>query len=150
MHVSRCGVFVEALELLSNPLLNSYEHVYCMFFKLQMPVKKLKGNLASQCPLIVWFKYCFTFKCYILVFIYRSFDIWVYSIYTAVVDLFACSLLGIHFAQISKDITTCTFTAEEVFPESGGQVSASDVVLFGLNTIIPLMNEELLTVNTSL
>lgn len=49
---------------------------------------------------------------------------------------------------LSKDFMDFSDPAEEVFPESGGQVSASDVVLFGLNTIIPLMNEELLTFPT--
>ena len=31
-------------------------------------------------------------------------------------------------------------------PQSGGQMSAADVVLYGLNIIVPLMNEELLKV----
>ncbi|XP_061176526.1 exportin-4-like [Saccostrea echinata] len=49
---------------------------------------------------------------------------------------------------LSKDFIDFSDPAEEVFPQNGEQVSAADVVLFGLNTIIPLMNEDLLAFPT--
>ncbi|KAL5009683.1 hypothetical protein ScPMuIL_011988 [Solemya velum] len=44
---------------------------------------------------------------------------------------------------LSKDFIDFS-DAEEGVPQNGGQVSAADVVLYGLNTIIPAMNTDLL------
>lgn len=95
----RCGVVVEALEVQSDQLLIFiWACVYFINYKCLQSVK-LMGSLTSQSPLIVWFKYYFTLKWYIVVFIKRSLDIQVYSIYgtcTAIVDFYASSLLGVY------------------------------------------------------
>ncbi|KAK3098488.1 hypothetical protein FSP39_019964 [Pinctada imbricata] len=45
---------------------------------------------------------------------------------------------------LSKDFIDFSDPAEEGEPQSGSQISAADVVLYGLNTIIPVMDADLL------